>query len=142
MRPTRARVLVIEDNKANIELIDYLLVAHGYISLLATNGEDGVGLAALGEPDLILLDIRMPGMDGYKVATRIRQQPGLEQVPIVAVTASAMVGDRERIVAAGFDGYIQKPIDPETFITRIEQFLPERFAAQNARAAEPWPPYS
>ena len=93
MRPMRARVLVIEDNKANIELIDYLLTAHGYISLLATNGEDGVRLAVLVEPDLILLDIRMPGMDGYEVATRIRQQSGLEQVPIVAYSELPTSGE-------------------------------------------------
>ena len=71
-------------------------------------------------------------MDGYEVAAAIRKQPLPMQTRIVAVTASAMVGDRERIAAAGFDGYIQKPIDPETFIGLIERFLPERFAQQNA----------
>lgn len=132
MTRAQARILVIEDNKPNIELIDYMLVAHRYVTLLATNGEDGVRIAQAEQPDLILLDIRMPGMDGYEVAAAIRKQPSLVQARIVAVTASAMVGDRERIAAAGFDGYIQKPIDPETFIGLIERFLPERFAQQNA----------
>lgn len=125
---------MIEDHKANIDLIDYLLGARGYVSLLATNGEDGVRLAVLHEPDLVLLDIRMPGMDGYEVARAIRKQPRLEHTRIVAVTASAMVGDRERIAAAGFDGYIQKPIDPETFVEQIKQFLPERSARQDTKA--------
>ncbi|MGZ6565384.1 MAG: response regulator [Solirubrobacteraceae bacterium] len=132
----RARILVIEDNNANIELIDYVLRGNGYTSLLATNGDDGIRIAVLQHPDLILLDIRMPGINGYEVASAIRKQPGLEQTPIVAVTASAMVGDRERIAAAGFDGYIQKPIDPETFVGQIERFLPERCARRHATAGE------
>ncbi len=122
------RILVIEDNQANIELIDYLLTAHGYLTLLATNGEDGLRLAAQQRPALVLLDLRMPGIDGYQAAAAIRKQPGLEQTRIVAVTASAMVGDRERIAAAGFDGYIQKPLDPETFISQVERFLPKQLA--------------
>ena len=123
---------MIEDHKANIDLIDYLLGARGYVSLLATNGEDGVRLAVLHEPDLVLLDIRMPGMDGYEVARAIRKQPRLEHTRIVAVTASAMVGDRERIAAAGFDGYIQKPIDPETFVEQ-DQAIPTRAVRAAAR---------
>lgn len=122
------RILVIEDNQANIELIDYLLTAHGYLTLLATNGEDGLRLATQQRPALVLLDLRMPGIDGYQAAAAIRKQPGLEQTRIVAVTASAMVGDRERIAAAGFDGYIQKPLDPETFISQVERFLPKQLA--------------
>ena len=118
-----ARVLVIEDNKDNIELLDYVLRAQGHAPLLATNGTDGVRLALEYLPDLILLDIRMPDMDGYAVAAAVRQLPALEHTRIVAVTASAMVGDRERIAASGFDGYIQKPIDPETFIAQIGPFL-------------------
>jgi CheY-like chemotaxis protein len=136
MRPEPARILVIEDNDANIVLIDYLLTAHGYIPLLATSGEEGLEIAVLQRPDLILLHIRMPGLDGYEVATAIRKIPGLEQTRIVAVTASAMVGDRERITAAGFDGYIQKPIDPETFVSQIERFLPDQFAQHDTPAGE------
>jgi CheY-like chemotaxis protein len=132
-----ARILVIEDNRPSIEMLDYVLMAHGYVALLATSGEDGIRVAALQQPDLILLDIRMPGMDGYEVAAAIRKQPALEKTAIVAVTASAMPGDRERIAAAGFDGYIQKPIDPETFVGQIERFLGMRSASRDASARRP-----
>ena len=114
---------MIEDNEDNINLVDYGLRAHGYEPLLATDPVEGLRIALERRPDLILLDIRMPRMDGYEVAARLKQA-GLEGTKVVAVTASAMVGDRERITAAGFDGYIQKPIDPETFIAEIERFLP------------------
>ena len=118
-----ATILVIEDNPDNIRLVDYVLRAHGYEPLLATGGADGLRIAAEAKPELILLDIRMPHMDGYEVAARLKQM-SLDGMKIVAVTASAMVGDRERIAAAGFDGYIQKPIEPETFIADVERFLP------------------
>jgi CheY-like chemotaxis protein len=118
-----ASILVIEDNEDNIRLADYVLRAHDYEPLLATSGAEGLRIALECRPDLILLDIRMPRMDGYEVAARLKQA-GLEGTKIVAMTASAIVGDRERIVAAGFDGYIQKPIEPETFIAQIERFLP------------------
>jgi two-component system, cell cycle response regulator len=121
-----AEILVIEDNEANLELINFLLSAHGYTPHLATDGKEGLALACQEPPDLVLLDLRMPGMDGYEVAAAIRARPELAQTRIVAVTASAMVGDRERIAAAGFNGYIQKPIDPETFISQVERFLAEQ----------------
>jgi two-component system cell cycle response regulator len=119
-------ILVVEDNTDNLALIEYLLKAFGYSPLLATNGPDGIRIAAETRPEVILLDIRMPEMDGYEVARVIRKTPGLEGTRIVAVTASAMVGDRERIAAAGFDGYVQKPIDPETFIDTLKPFLAAR----------------
>jgi len=118
------QILVIEDNQDNITLIDYLLTAHGYAPLLARNGADGVRLAIEHRPDVVLLDIRMSGMDGYEVATVLKGEPHLGDIKIIAVTASAMVGDRESIAAAGFDGYIDKPIDPETFVAAVEQWLP------------------
>lgn len=120
-----ALILVVEDNHDNLNLIDYLLRAYGFTPVLARGGAEGVRLAMKARPDVILLDIRMPGMDGYEVAAALKGQPGLEHTRIVAVTASAMVGDRERIAAAGFDGYIQKPIEPETFIGKLEPFLPQ-----------------
>jgi CheY-like chemotaxis protein len=125
-----ARILVVEDNEDNITLIDYLLKAHGYAPLLARDGSEGVRLAIEHCPDVVLLDIRMPGMDGYEVAAALKAEPGLTGTRIVAVTASAMVGDRELIVAAGFDGYIEKPINPETFIAQVERWLPERTGPQ------------
>jgi CheY-like chemotaxis protein len=118
-----ASILVVEDNQDNIQLVDYLLRAHGYEPRLATDGATGLQIALEERPELILLDLRMPGMDGYEVA-RLVSEAGLEATNVVALTASAMVGDRERIAECGFDGYIQKPIDPETFIADIERFLP------------------
>jgi two-component system cell cycle response regulator len=120
-----ANVLVVDDNHDNLQLIDYLLKAHGFTPLLARNGTDGVRLALSERPDVVLLDIRMPGMDGYAVATAIKRAPALQHTLVVALTASAMASDRERIDAAGFDGYIQKPIDPETFMSVLQPFLPQ-----------------
>jgi CheY-like chemotaxis protein len=118
-----AGILVVEDNKENLELVSYLLAAGGYAPVLATNGSDGLRLAIELVPGLVLLDLRMPGMDGYEVASAIRTRSELVNTRIVAVTASAMISDRDRIVTAGFDGYIQKPIDPETFVDTVAQFL-------------------
>ncbi|MGH2942001.1 MAG: response regulator [Solirubrobacteraceae bacterium] len=118
-----AQILVIEDNADNIALVDYVLRAHGHVPQLARSGPEGIEIARRELPELILLDIRMPDMDGYEVVAELRREPALEHTRIVAVTASAMVGDRERITASGFDGYIQKPIDPETFIRDVERFL-------------------
>ena len=119
----KGRILVIEDSEDNIALIKYILRAFGHEPLLAHSGPEAIAIACREQPDLILLDIRMPNMDGYEVAAALRRKPGLQHIRIVAVTASAMVGDRERIAAAGFDGYIPKPIEPETFIPEVERFL-------------------
>jgi CheY-like chemotaxis protein len=118
-----ARVLVIEDNAMNLELIRYLLTATGHALLTATDGPEGVELASRHEPDLIVCDIYLPTMDGYEVARLIKANPALCTIPLVAVTALAMVGDREKVLAAGFDGYIAKPIDPETFVREMESYL-------------------
>jgi two-component system cell cycle response regulator len=118
-----ARIVVIDDNPDNLKLIELLLKARGHTPLLAGNGTDGILLAVAERPDMILLDIRMPDMDGYQVAAALKGEPSLSRVPIIAVTASAMVGDRERITAAGFHGYIQKPIDPETFTAQVDELL-------------------
>jgi CheY-like chemotaxis protein len=117
-----ARILVIEDNDANMELMAYLLRAFGHMVQEAVEGEAGVKLARYGPPDLILCDLQMPGMDGYEVVQRMKTN--LPNIPVIAVTASAMVGDRDKVLAAGFDGYIPKPINPETFVDEIEAFLP------------------
>jgi CheY-like chemotaxis protein len=120
----RSNILVIEDNQDNRDLVEYLLRARGYEPRMAPGGGEGVRMALASPPDLVLLDIRMPEMDGYEVVAALRSQPGLSRTRIVAVTASAMAEDRKRISDAGFDGYIQKPIDPETFVEQIQGFLP------------------
>src|SRR5882672_7275823 len=102
------RLLIIEDNQVNRELITYLLRAYGYELLIATDGEQGLALAQRERPDLILCDIQIPGIDGYEIARRLKGDPALKGIPLIAVTALAMVGDRERILAAGFEDYIGK----------------------------------
>ncbi|GAA0715452.1 response regulator [Dokdonella soli] len=120
----RARILIIEDNAANLELIRYLLESSGYEALVATDGLEGVALARREMPDLVLCDLQMPQLDGYGVLKQLRADPICHGLPIVAVTAFSMRGDEERVLTAGFDGYLSKPIDPEIFITQIEVFLP------------------
>ena len=129
-----ASILVVEDNHANIELTDFLLQASGYQPLLALSGAEGVRLAAEQRPDLILMDIQMPGMDGYEAIAAIKKRPELSACPVVAVTSFAMVGDQDRILSSGFAGYISKPIAPETFVTQVEAFLPARLRMAGASA--------
>ena len=126
-----ARILVIEDNAANLELMTYLLGAFGYATSSATNGVAGWEAAEKNPYDLVLTDILMPDLDGYQFARRFKSNPQLRRIPLIAVTALAMTGDRDRIIASGFDGYISKPIDPKTFIGRIESFLTAGRSGQN-----------
>lgn len=121
----QARILIIEDNADNLELMRYLLSAHGYATLTAENGADGVAAALAEAPDLILCDVQLPDFDGFEVARRLKDSPELRDKPLVAVTALAMVGDRDRVLAARFDGYLTKPIAPETFVADIEVYLDE-----------------
>ena len=118
-----ARILIIEDNPANLELMTYLLGAFGYVVLTAEEGGQGLERARRERPDLIICDVQLPDMDGYEVARGLKSDPDLRAVPLVAVTALAMVGDRDRVLAAGFDGYLAKPINPETFVRQMEVFL-------------------
>lgn len=117
-------IMLIEDNPQNQYLATYLLERRGYTVLLAPDGIAAMEIVEQTLPVAILLDIHMPVMDGYQVARALRESPGLARVPIIAVTAYAMAGDRERALASGCDGYIEKPIDPDTFIAQIEEFLP------------------
>jgi CheY-like chemotaxis protein len=119
-----AKILVIEDNPTNLQLMVYLLEAFGHTPLEATDGEAGLELVRREKLDLVLCDIHLPGMDGFGVARQLKSHPALSMIPLVAVTALAMVGDRDRIISAGFNGYITKPIAPETFIGQVEAFLP------------------
>lgn len=116
-------ILLIEDQEQNRYLITYLLTAHGYTVVPATTGRDGIRLAGECRPALILLDIQLPDMDGYAVARALRADPALARIPIVAVTSFAMTGDRERTLAAGCSGYLEKPIDPDSFVADIARFL-------------------
>lgn len=114
-------VLLIEDNEQNRYLATFLLEAHGYRVVWARDGAQGIELARDLKPDLVLLDIQLPTLDGYGVARALRTIDTLETTPIVAVTSYAMVGDREKALAAGCNGYIEKPIDPDTFVTELER---------------------
>jgi len=118
-----ARVLVIEDNPANMELVRYILDKFGYEVDAAIDGESGVRMAQACVPGLVICDLQLPGIDGFEVVRQLKAMPQLRQVPVLAVTAYAMVGDRERVLAAGFDGYIAKPIDPQYFVQQIASVL-------------------
>lgn len=118
-----ARVLVVEDNLANLELMVYLLHAFGHITVAVGDGEQALQMIDQVKPELIICDIQLPKLDGYEVVRRLKADPETRSIPIIAVTALAMVGDRDRIISAGFDGYLAKPIDPETFVQQVEGFL-------------------
>lgn len=115
-------ILLIEDNPQNLYLETFLLERHGFEVVSVRDGMSGIGRAAELVPDLILLDIQLPVMDGYSVARAIRGIETLRHVPIIAVTSYAMVGDREKCLAAGCNGYIEKPIDPDSFVAEIARF--------------------
>ena len=132
-----ARILIIEDNPANIELMSFLLSAYGHAPVSAADGPRGVAAARSERPDLIACDVNLPGMDGFAVLAELKGDPALAGVPILAVTALAMTGDREKVLAAGFDGYISKPIEPESFVAELEAFLTTAPASAPAAAAMP-----
>ncbi len=117
-------ILLIEDYEQNRYLATFLLEKSGYRVVSANDGRRGIEIAKTCEPDLILLDIQLPTMDGYEVARALREVDALRGTPIIAVTSYAMVGDRERTLAAGCNGYIEKPINPETFVVEIQHFKP------------------
>lgn len=116
-------ILVIEDNPTNLDLMTYLLRAFGHTTTTAVDGEDGVAAALGAAPDLILCDLALPRLDGFGVARRLKADASLRGIPLIAVTAAAMVGDRDKVIASGFDGYISKPIDPQTFVADVEAYL-------------------
>jgi CheY-like chemotaxis protein len=118
-----AKILIIEDNEQNLYLETFILQKNGHEIIQARSGERGIALAVQKIPDLILLDIQLPGMDGYTVAEELRKNQEISNIPIIAVTSYAMTGDRERILEAGCTGYIEKPINPDTFHLEITQFL-------------------
>lgn len=118
------KILIIEDNEQNLYLLSFILEKHGYEVFAAMDGFEGIALADSVRPTLILLDIQLPEMDGYDVARKLRTNPSLAAVPIVAVTSYAMAGDREKALVAGCSGYIEKPINPDTFMQQVKEHLP------------------
>jgi two-component system cell cycle response regulator DivK len=115
------QVLVVEDNEKNMKLVRDVLRATGYTTLGATTGEDAVELAQSHEPALVLMDVQLPGIDGLEALRRLRQDELTASIPVLAVTAQAMSGDRERFLEAGFDGYLSKPIDVAELIRVVQE---------------------
>lgn len=116
-------VLVIEDNKDNLKIITYALQRAGYSVITAESGEKGFKLVLKERPIFILMDINLPGMDGLETTKKIRSSDANGDIPIIAITSYAMSGDRERILAAGCNGYFEKPIDPITIVEQIHKLL-------------------
>jgi two-component system cell cycle response regulator DivK len=123
MSVAKYRILYIEDNADNRMLVKRVLEAEGYSIVAAPDAHEGLRLAIVEQPDLILMDINLPEVDGYTITARIKSTPGLEAIKVIALTANVMKGDREKTLAAGCDGYIQKPIDVDAFPKQIAGFL-------------------
>jgi two-component system cell cycle response regulator len=142
-----ARIVIIEDNAANLDLMIYLLRAFGHAPRGYPDGEAGLDALYRQLPDIVLCDIQLPKLDGFEVIARIRADEQLKSLPVIGVTAMAMRGDRERVLASGFDGYIEKPIQPEAFVSQVESWLPKDLhggragttAAASASAADSIP---
>jgi len=117
------KILVVEDNETNMYLCTRILKSAGYEVIPATSGEQGVELAIKEKPDLILMDIQLPGIDGLEATKRIRKSEADGEIPIIALTSYAMAGDKEKALSAGCTSYIEKPINPETFMAEIEKYL-------------------
>jgi two-component system, cell cycle response regulator DivK len=117
------RILVVEDNPKNLKLVRDVLQFCGYHVIEATSGEEGVELATQDSPDLILMDLQLPGIDGHEALRLLRQEPTTRDVPVVAVTASAMKDDRDLVLLAGFDGYLEKPLSVRALPEQIKAYL-------------------
>ncbi len=117
------RILVVDDDHDGLYLIDFILSHAGYTVITARSGEEGVEQAFKEEPDLILMDLQLPGIDGLEATRRIRRSRIDHDIPIVALTSYAMSGDKEKALAAGCTGYFEKPIDPDTFLDQIAAYL-------------------
>lgn len=124
------RVLVVEDNERNLKLVRDVLQYAGYEIIEASTGEDGVELAQSLSPDVILMDLQLPDIDGMEALRRIRESPVTADVPVIAVTAFAMQDDRARAIDAGFDGYLEKPLNVRELPAQVQQFLTARNLAQ------------
>ena len=119
----RGTVLLVEDNEDNRVIVDAMLSHAGYRVLVATSGDAGVALARSAEPDVVLMDIALPGMDGWEATRRLKGDPATSRIPVVALTAHAMTHDCERAMALGFDGYLAKPIEPRAVLAEVERIV-------------------
>lgn len=119
----RAPILIIDDNPLNLKLVNYLLTAKGYEIHTATNAEEAMSLLSTFQPSLILMDLQLPGMDGLTLTRQLKSDPKYQKIPIIAITAYAMKGDKEKALEAGCDGYISKPIDTKTLPNVIAEYL-------------------
>ncbi len=119
-------ILIVEDNEKNRKLARDVLAFTGYRLLEAETGEDGVRLARQHRPDLVLMDIQLPGIDGIATLRQLREDPATQRIPVIAVTASAMTHDRQKIMAAGFDGYQSKPLNVKEFVAAVRRMLDAR----------------
>lgn len=116
-------VLLVEDNEKNLKLARDVLEFAGFIVHVATTGEDAVNQAKTSTPDLILMDLQLPGIDGHEALSQLRGDPGTSEIPVVALTAFAMTADREKALSAGFDGYLEKPISVRSFPDQVRAYL-------------------
>jgi len=123
---TGPQVLVVEDNERNMKLFRDVLESYGYRTLEATTGERAVELVVEHCPDLVLMDIQLPDIDGVEALGRLRAEERTASVPVLALTAQAMDGDRERFLAAGFDGYLSKPVDISDFVATVRRYCEGR----------------
>jgi CheY-like chemotaxis protein len=122
----KPRILLVEDNENNRYLAQFLLEREGFDVVLAVNGKKALEAAQSAKPDLVVMDIQMPEMDGYETAERFKSDPTLADIPLLGVSSFAMVGDRAKALKVGFAGYIEKPINPDTFAREVGQFLKGR----------------
>ena len=119
------RILIVEDQEDNRKILRDLLTSVGYELVEATTGEEGVALAETARPDLILMDIQLPGLDGYETTRRIKANPALRQIPVIAVTSYALSGDEVKAREAGCDAYVSKPFSPRALLAKVREFLPQ-----------------
>ena len=117
------RVLLVEDQEDNRQIVSDLLTSVGYELLVATNGQEGVDMAVAQRPDLILMDIQLPVLDGYEATRRIKADPALRQIPIIAVTSYALSGDDVKALEAGCDAYLTKPFSPRALLAKIREYI-------------------
>jgi two-component system cell cycle response regulator DivK len=134
---SKGRILVVEDNMDNYELVRFILERAGYDVFLAVNGRDGVDAARFQKPDLILMDLRMPEMDGWLAAQKLKSDEATRSIPLYALTAHTLPGERKRAIQAGCDGYVSKPIHVEGFLGLIERALVGKMGRNLQRTTGP-----